>query len=269
MELHSRAEEILESLWKAFEENRTAVTLASLGLGPQDEALQALLERGFISMEQGITAGGEAAFEPEVRLAPAGEQEARNTVRRHRLAERLMHDVLDLTGAQMDEPACRFEHLLARGIEERICSLLGHPKSCPHGRPIPPGACCLRAESGEPRLVSALSGLKPGQGGHIAYLHLVEAQKMQKLAAMGVLPGTPIRLLQRYPSFIFQAGFSQFAVDEELASGIYVRLEEPERAPSSAEAPRSRRRSRRHSRRSQRPRTKRPILSPKSADTLP
>jgi len=234
VELHSRAEEILESLWKAVEENRTAVPLQCLGLDPQDEALQALLERGFITVERG-----------EVRLAPAGEQEARNTVRRHRLAERLMHDVLDLTGDQMDEPACRFEHLLARGIEERICSLLGHPKRCPHGRPIPPGSCCLRAESGEPRLVSALSGLKPGQGGHIAYLHLMEAQKMQKLAAMGVLPGSPIRLLQRYPSFIFQAGFSQFAVDEELASGIYVRLEEPERAPASAEAPRSRRRSRR------------------------
>jgi DtxR family Mn-dependent transcriptional regulator len=227
----------LESLWKALEEDRTTVTLESLGLGLRDEALQALLERGFITVEQG-----------EVRLGTAGEEEARNTVRRHRLAERLMHDVLDLRGAQMDEPACRFEHLLARGIEERICSLLGHPKSCPHGRPIPPGACCLRAESGEPRLVSALSGLKPGQGGHIAYLHLMEAQKMQKLAAMGVLPGSPIRLLQRYPSFIFQAGFSQFAVDEELASGIYVRLEEPEQAPASSESSRFGRRHRRRAR---------------------
>lgn len=252
MELHSRAEEILESLWKAVEENRTAVPLQSLGLDPQDEALQALLERGFITVERG-----------EVRLAPAGEQEARNTVRRHRLAERLMHDVLDLTGAQMDEPACRFEHLLARGIEERICSLLGHPKSCPHGRPIPPGACCLRAESGEPRLVSALSGLKPGQGGRIAYLHLAGAQKMQKLAAMGVLPGCPIRLVQRYPSFIFQAGFSQFAVDEELASGIYVRLEEPEQAPASAEASRSGRRGDRHRRQDRFSRSKRLIPSPK------
>ena len=224
MELHSRAEEILESHWKAAEENRSEVSLGSLGLGLRDDALQALLERGFITVEQG-----------EVRLAPAGVEEARSTVRRHRLAERLMHDVLDLSGAQMDEPACRFEHLLARGIEERICSLLGHPKSCPHGRPIPPGACCLRAESGEPRLVSALSGLEPGQGGHIAYLHLAEAQKLQKLAAMGVLPGCPIRLVQRYPSFIFQAGFSQFAVDAELASGIYVRLEEPEQSPASSE----------------------------------
>jgi DtxR family Mn-dependent transcriptional regulator len=236
MELHNRAEEVLESLWKAFEEDRAMVTLASLGLDLQDEALQALLQRGFITVERGITAGGVAAFEPVVGLAPAGGEEARSTVRRHRLAERLMHDVLDLSGAQMDEPACRFEHLLARGIEERICTLLGHPKSCPHGRPIPPGACCLRAESGGPRLVSPLSGLEPGQGGHIAYLHLAEAQKMQKLAAMGVLPGSPIRLVQRYPSFIFQAGFSQFAVDAELASGIYVRLEEPEQAPAPPQA---------------------------------
>jgi DtxR family Mn-dependent transcriptional regulator len=236
MELHSRAEEVLESLWKAFEENRTTVSLDNLGLGLQDEALQALLQRGFITVERG-----------EVRLGPAGEEEARSTVRRHRLAERLMHDVLDLSGAQMDEPACRFEHLLARGIEERICSLLGHPKTCPHGRPIPPGACCLRAESGEPRLVSPLSGLEPGQGGHIAYLHLAEAQKMQKLAAMGMLPGSPVRLVQRYPSFIFQAGYSQFAVDEELASGIYVRLEEQE--PASPQDSRHGRYGRGHRRR--------------------
>jgi DtxR family Mn-dependent transcriptional regulator len=239
MELHSRAEEILESLWKAMEEGRAEVSLGHLGLGVQDEALQALLERGFITVERG-----------EAHLAPAGEREARSTVRRHRLAERLMHDVLDLSGPLMDEPACRFEHLLARGIEERICSLLGHPKSCPHGRPIPPGTCCQKASggAGEPRLVSALSGLEPGQGGRIAYLHLEDAHKMQKLTVMGVLPGSPVRLVQRFPSYIFQAGFSQFAVDEELAGGIYVRLEEIEEAPASAGDSRAGHRGRRRRR---------------------
>ena len=226
MELNNRAEEILESLWKAFEEQRTAVTLEGLGLSAQDEALQALLERGFITESEG-----------ELRLAPAGEREARSTVRRHRLAERLMHDVLDLPGHQMDEPACRFEHLVARGIEERICTLLGHPRTCPHGRPIPPGPCCLKAGGGEPRLVSPLSGLRPGQGGRIAYLHLPDAQQMQKLAAMGVLPGSPVRLVQRFPSYIFQAGHAQFAVDEKLAGGIYVRLEEAEAAEAGEKAP--------------------------------
>jgi len=42
--------------------------------------------------------------------------------------------------------------------------------------------------------------------------------------AIGVLPGVSIRLLRRFPSFVFEAGYSQFAVDEEIASALYVRL---------------------------------------------
>jgi DtxR family Mn-dependent transcriptional regulator len=48
---------------------------------------------------------------------------------------------------------------------------------------------------------------------------------MQKLMALGVLPGAPISLVRRSPSVVFQVGYSQFAVDEELARGIHVRLE--------------------------------------------
>jgi hypothetical protein len=66
---------------------------------------------------------------------------------------------------------------------------------------------------------------------------------MQKLVALGLLPGTPVRLLQRYPANIFQAGYSQFAVDDELAAAIYIRLEEQGDAPSSGRGWRRRRSS--------------------------
>jgi len=156
-----------------------------------------------------------------------------------------MADVLDFQGHLIDEPACRFEHLLARGIEERVCALLGHPKRCPHGQPIPPGACCQRARGQrELRLVSPLTGLQPGQGGRVAYLHVDDPRRTQKLMSMGVLPGTQVRLLQRYPANIFQAGYSQFAVDDELAAGIYVRIEEEPRP--AAEPTLDRRRRHRH-----------------------
>ena len=49
--------------------------------------------------------------------------------------------------AVIEEQACKFEHILSAEATERICSFLGHPKTCPHGAPIPPGACC-RAASG-------------------------------------------------------------------------------------------------------------------------
>jgi DtxR family Mn-dependent transcriptional regulator len=49
-------------------------------------------------------------------------------------------------------------------------------------------------------------------------------RRLQKLMVMGVLPGVPITLLRRFPSLVFEASYSQFAVDQEIASGVYVRL---------------------------------------------
>ena len=72
-------------------------------------------------------------------------------------------------------------------------------------------------------LVAPLSSLRAGQEGHIAYIQAGAADHTQKLMAMGVLPGVQVRLLQRSPSYVFEAGFSQFAVDEEIAGDIYVR----------------------------------------------
>jgi DtxR family Mn-dependent transcriptional regulator len=216
VELSSRAEEVLEALWKAErEEGQEGLTLTELEDFARDGSLAELEESGLVR-EQG----------PLLRLAEAGEAEALGTVRRHRLAERLLADVLAVPLTQLEEPACRFEHLLARGIEERVCALLGHPRRCPHGRPIPPGACCRASgRLGDLRLVCSLADLLPGQGGRIAYLQAEDARRMQKLLALGLLPGTPVRLLERSAARVFQAGYSQFAVDAELASTIYVRLE--------------------------------------------
>jgi DtxR family Mn-dependent transcriptional regulator len=74
------------------------------------------------------------------------------------------------------------------------------------------------------RLIAPLIELQPNQRGHIAYIQLNDPKRLQKLMAMGVLPGVPITLLRRFPSFVFEAGYSQFAVDKEIAADIYVRL---------------------------------------------
>ncbi|OHD18967.1 MAG: hypothetical protein A2Y38_18655 [Spirochaetes bacterium GWB1_59_5] len=231
MELSNRAEEILEELWRATrEEGREGLALAALDGFVRDGTLAELEEPGLVR-RQG----------PLLLLAEAGEAEARGTVRRHRLAERLLADVLDVPLTQLEDPACRFEHLLARGIEERVCALLGHPQRCPHGQPIPPGPCCgATGRAGDLRLVCSLEGLRPGQGGRIAYLQAEDPRQMQKLVALGLLPGTPVRLLERSAARVFQAGFSQFAVDAELASAIYVRLDDEAREPV-ASGPRRRR----------------------------
>ncbi len=157
-------------------------------------------------------------------LTPSGRAAAAQAVRRHRLAERLLADVLATEEALVDEHACRFEHVLVDGVDENVCTLLGHPRSCPHGKPIPPGECCLRMREVADRLIAPLCDLRPGEEGVIAYVQMNDPRRLQKLLAMGVLPGVAVKLTRRFPSFVFEAGHSEFAIDDGIAADIYVRL---------------------------------------------
>ncbi len=214
--LDETQEEILERLWVAtVEGGRPAATSESLGIAEAAQAEEELEQKGYV----GRGPGG-------LSLLPAGRGEAQAMVRRHRLAERLFIDVLDVKDEHSEESACRFEHLLHHGIEEKICTLLGHPRVCPHGKPIPPGRCCAEARESAEKVVAPLAGLREGQSGTIAYIHSPDSKRVSKLLAMGIVPGSPLLVTGRVPSFSFKVGYSQFAVDRELAGDIYVRLEE-------------------------------------------
>jgi len=79
----------------------------------------------------------------EAHYTPVGEERARSVIRRHRLAERLFVDVLSIRDEhEVEESACKFEHILSPEVTDKMCALLGHPTACPHGSPIPPGDCC-------------------------------------------------------------------------------------------------------------------------------
>jgi putative ABC transport system ATP-binding protein len=78
-----------------------------------------------------------------VELTPRGRQRAADIIRRHRLAERLFTDSLSLDSeTEIEQQACKFEHILSPEATDKICAFLGHPQTCPHGAPIPPGQCC-------------------------------------------------------------------------------------------------------------------------------
>ena len=80
-----------------------------------------------------------------VELTPRGRQRAGDIIRRHRLAERLFTDSLAMDSeTEIEQQACKFEHILSPEATDKICAFLGHPRTCPHGAPIPPGACCNR-----------------------------------------------------------------------------------------------------------------------------
>jgi DtxR family Mn-dependent transcriptional regulator len=230
--LGERLEEALERLWtRTVEKGQEACAPSELGETGVEEALGELEALGLVRGEAGRYA-----------LAERGREEAANTVRRHRLAERLFIDVLDVKGELSEESACRFEHMLHRGIDEKICTLLGHPQVCPHGKPIPPGPCCAEARRAVETIVAPLDLLTSGQSGTIAYVHSTDPRRVAKLLAMGVLPGSHITLIGRSPSFSFQVGYSQFAVDAEIAADIHVRLNEQANAGhGGAGAPKGRR----------------------------
>ena len=84
----------------------------------------------------------------EVALTDRGHRRARNVIRRHRLAERLFTDTFAVADSEAHSQACKFEHIISPELDQRICTFLNHPKTCPHGSPIPPGPCCPPATAG-------------------------------------------------------------------------------------------------------------------------
>jgi len=80
-----------------------------------------------------------------VELTPRGQKRAADIIRRHRLAERLFTDSLAMDSeTEIEQQACKFEHILSPEATDKICIFLNHPRTCPHGSPIPPGPCCGR-----------------------------------------------------------------------------------------------------------------------------
>ncbi|MFA7403812.1 MAG: metal-dependent transcriptional regulator [Pelobacteraceae bacterium] len=213
MKLSEKAEEILETLWITVEEGGAAFLDPEKTSFPLDDpAYQELTGNALIEIRQGM-----------IYFRPEGHDEGKMTIRRHRLAERLMMDVLNIRGDDGEFKACQFEHLLNEGADVKVCTMLNHPTTCPHGKPIPPGECCAQARANGDLGVVPLTEFKSGQEGEIAYIQTEDNKKMQKLMAMGVLPGNKIVLVQAYPSYIFRVGYSEFAIDTNLAKEIFVR----------------------------------------------
>jgi DtxR family Mn-dependent transcriptional regulator len=215
MNITNTAEEILEILWVLLVENkRNNIKLEDIKFENKESAVSELVKIGFISIKNNI-----------ISFSNKGKKYAQNVIRRHRIAERLLVDVLSLNENIADSSACQFEHILHPEVEESICTLLGHPKVCPHGKSIPPGDCCLKSKWVIESKIKPLSALNPGNKGIITYIHTGNNKTLQKLMAMGVLPGRTISLLHKFPSYVFKIGHSQTAIDREIASEIYVRME--------------------------------------------
>ncbi len=157
-------------------------------------------------------------------LTGKGKKEARQIIRRHRLAERLLHDVLGIEDEEAAERhACDFEHVLEENVADNICTLLGHPKFCPDGKPIPPGECCVKNSNKLESIVKSLASLDVGEEGRIAYMFSNDHGRIDKLASMGLVPGTIVKMHQKMPSLVVCFDETTVAMDDEIARDIFVK----------------------------------------------
>ncbi|HZP18162.1 MAG TPA: ATP-binding cassette domain-containing protein [Terriglobales bacterium] len=173
-------DEVLEELW-VLEENKEIAEIERMevhGVLPVSIAVEKMREMGLLSTTPhppqahdhkrfvnpchdalkpaGVSVGDGSVI---VELTPRGRQRAADIIRRHRLAERLFTDSLALESeSEIEQQACKFEHILSREATEKICAFLGHPRTCPHGAPIPPGQCCGALDPDE-----AMNRLEPAK----------------------------------------------------------------------------------------------------------
>ena len=209
-------DEILETIWR-FEE-RGSCTIDdvknerehSVGYTVDDEILSELEKEGLLKISGA-----------EVSLTVAGRAHALPIIRRHRLAERLLVDVLGMPFDAIEESACEYEHTLAPGLTEAICTLLGHPRECPHGSCIPEGECCKRSESSVESFVKPLNALEVGDEVRISFIRKEDPVLISKLVAFGVSPGKIVKIRQKFPAYVIQIEHTQIALEQDIASHIY------------------------------------------------
>jgi DtxR family transcriptional regulator, Mn-dependent transcriptional regulator len=160
--------------------------------------------------------------EDVLSLTPAGLMRAEGIIRRHRLAEVLFQTVLRVDERETEDTACAFEHMLSEDACDRVCSFLGHPAHCPHGRAIPPGRCCgLGTERASE--VHPLSEMQVGDTCEVVHIRPRHHTRLDRLGAYGLVPGSSVRLHQKKPSFVIQIDETDLALDIDVARDIYVR----------------------------------------------
>mgnify|MGYP001567623876 CR=1 FL=1 len=212
-------EEILEFVWTQRELGKDSITdLLKINEVKDVKAdmavLQALKNDGIVDIK------GDS-----IKLTTQGEKLAESTVRRHRLAERLLSDVLEIEAGIIEESACSFEHSLSPLVTESICTLLGHPPTCPHGFSIPRGECCKKFRVEVKPFVQPLNDMEIGQSGRIVFIIPRSHPRLDKLGSLGIVPGSIIRLHQKQPSFVIEIGETTLAIDQDITKEIYVKKE--------------------------------------------
>ena len=211
---HPPLEEYLEAIHELGEEG-IVVIQARLAerLGHSAPAISEMIRR--LRDEGYVEARGRSLL-----LTDRGRGVAESVVRKHRLAERLLIDIIGLPWEKAHVEAGRWEHVISDEVEARLVEILGHPTTCPHGNPIPGSAAV------EPRL-TALSESRSGD--HVRLERVTEQMEtdldsLAYLSSHGFIPGTEATVSSRAPdgTLILDLGARSIALGPGLAQQLFV-----------------------------------------------
>lgn len=211
---HPPLEEYLEAIHELGEEG-IVVIQARLAerLGHSAPAVSEMIKR--LRDEGYVEARGRSLL-----LTERGRRVAESVVRKHRLAERLLTDIIGLPWEKAHLEAGRWEHVISDEVEARLVEVLGHPTTCPHGNPIP-GA------GAEEAVTTALSESR--RGDHVRLARVTEQVEIDLpslayLSAHGFVPGVEATVASRAPdgTLILDLGAGTIALGPGLAQQLFV-----------------------------------------------
>ena len=209
-----RMDELLELIWKLREEGVSDVNqLLNSTLDAEARSILRQMVRDNLFQVDG----------DRMILKERGEEKAREIIRRHRLTERLFSEIFEMSEDEAEEEACRLEHSLTPAATESVCTFLGHPPTCMHGKPIPRGECCAKFRKEMKPLVTPLEELGLGEEGRIVFIVPKSHQRLDRLSTLGVVPGSIVRMHQKKPSHVLQIGETTLALDKDIVKDIYVK----------------------------------------------
>ena len=167
-----------------------------------------------------------------LELTDSGRQKAVDVMRKHRLAERLLSDVIGLDWAYVHEEACRWEHVMSEQVERRLVELLGHPTESPYGNPIPgldqlgdvPAKDFEQGVVGLVRRLNEAGGPITGTVRRLAEPVQVDPELLQQLKGAGVMPGASgdYRYSEGYVLVQMDGNDEGLELPVEVASHIFL-----------------------------------------------
>lgn len=210
-----RIDEALELLWYLEEEGRSGVELFKRNSDDADvDDLCRILDLERLATSK----------DGHIRFTEKGRDLARGLIRRHRLAERLFTDVFEVKNdLVIESDACKMEHVLSEELTDSVCTFLGHPPTCPHGKAIPKGECCKKYRMEVTPVVVRLADFEVGSRGRIIFIIPAEASRLGRLSSIGIAPGSTIKLIQKKPSCVIQVDETTVAIDPDIAREILVK----------------------------------------------